>query len=916
MNIFSRVTWKELWRNPVRTWVTVIGIILSAAMFMAVCTMGVSLWDFLLRDVKMDYGDHFIRYDYIDDARLSSVAQNKRITKLFDSQTLGYFNKYYEDTDWYALGAVCAVEEDYFSQIGIGLTRGRYPQNSSEIVVPEELIYNVDNYGIQLGDTITIDLHTQIPSHPEGLTMPETDTVTQKTYTVVGFNNGTRYRLQRDNLDMESFFTLADGNQGEALWHRAFIQCAPWNARKLVQDWNDPRVFLNDSLLNLYGFTRFDNTNALILSFLAVLCAIIMTGSVSLIYNAFSISVSQRTQQFGLLCSIGATRRQLRRMVFTEGLYLCALGIPTGLGAGYGGIAITLGLLRKQTDAFLSMNGGAVTLRPVFSVAAMVCAGLIALVTVLLSAAIPARRATRVSPMACIRQTQDYQVPKRGIKAGYLTRKVFGLSGVLAKKYYRVSRKKYRATVVSLAISVLLFICAAYFTQNLQQSIYGTVTRESYDMECYRLEDKEALREQSFVSHSAYLYHDIAHAWMPEENYSQEEREFQTMYLESNNYISSHDCRRFPQTDLYYLEDSELRTFLLEQGIDPEPYFGEAPRALVVQKNRVLHFQSDPDSPLERYTFSYSPFAESIDTLHLFPGNMPGELQEFTPEGATQCGYEFREDANGQPQIALLFITQDGGISPGIAFDAALTTDPQGNPLLTYTPEGSDQVAARVEPLLSGLTLGDTVEELPFGIPKSAITRFYPVLILPLSQAPQGGQDHAVLMFNVSDHAAAVTWLDGQGASYADLYAAEETNRTLLLVIQVFSYGFIFLISLIAISNVFNTISTNIQLRRRDFGTLKSVGMTKNGMRKMLVLECLTYGIKALLYGLPPSILLCWLIYKITIQRTSFEAFALPWGAVAIAALSVFCVVFASMFYASHQLNKQKPIEAIRSENI
>lgn len=135
-------------------------------------------------------------------------------------------------------------------------------------------------------------------------------------------------------------------------------------------------------------------------------------------------------------------------------------------------------------------------------------------------------------------------------------------------------------------------------------------------------------------------------------------------------------------------------------------------------------------------------------------------------------------------------------------------------------------------------------------------------------------------------------------------------------MVQVFSYGFIVLISLICASNVFNTISTNIQLRRRDFGTLKSVGMTETGMRKMLILECLTYGLKALLYGLPPSAALCWLIYRMTIRRTSFEAFALPWAAIGIAAASVFCVVFASMFYASRKLNRYDPIQAIREENI
>ncbi len=925
MNIFSRITWKTLWRNRVRTIVTVVGIILSTAMFMAVCTMGVSLWDFMVRGAVMDYGDYFARYDFISQEEYSSLAEDDRVDKIFDSQTIGYFQKYVEVSDWYVQGVVSAVDAEYFEQIGIGLTQGRFPQTSSEIVVPEELVHNISENGLQIGQAITLELHSRIPVPPEGLSQPETDTVMQKAFTVVGFSSGTRYRMIQDDLDMASFFVLADGNLGQPLWHRAFIQCAPRDSLKLADHYDDPRLILNNSLLNFYGITGFDNTNTAIIAFLIILCAIIMVGTVSLIYNAFSISVSQRIRQFGLLRSIGATKRQLRRAVFTEALYLCAIGIPLGLISGYGGIAVTMRLLRNPLNTYLSMNSGAVTLQPVFSWWALGGAAVIALVTVLLSASIPARRATHVSPMDAIRQTQEYQAGTKPIRCSYLTKKLFGLSGILAKKYYTISRSKYRATVASLAISIILFISSVGFVQNFKANISATVTVQNYDIECYDCKDMEQLRSQSFVSKSAYTGNESFRTWINPEEFSQDALDFKRILTENNIYTSYFNtdatCNPYANMTIYYLEDAVLRDHLLSQGIDPAPYFQEDPLALVLQKKGSVYI-GDGENNAERYSFSHALLAGGVEELAVFDNTVPNELSTLLPEGVNSCGQDVTFDSSGDPVVRLRYF--DPALSEECCIYLAVRqeTNQQGQQVIAYyqrstlDSQDASQAIAYDVPQRKPIRLGAVAQELPFGIGVWAQNPVNVALVLPLSAHPDGVATTDCLMFNVSDHAAAVEWLEQQGARYVDNFAAQESDRTILLVVQVFSYGFIVLISLIAASNVFNTVSTNIQLRRRDFGTLKSVGMTKHAMRKMLVLECLTYGAKALLYGLPLSIGICWAIYRQTIHRTTFEAFTPPWGAIAIAVASVFAVVFASMLYASRKLSQQDPIAAIRQENI
>lgn len=147
-------------------------------------------------------------------------------------------------------------------------------------------------------------------------------------------------------------------------------------------------------------------------------------------------------------------------------------------------------------------------------------------------------------------------------------------------------------------------------------------------------------------------------------------------------------------------------------------------------------------------------------------------------------------------------------------------------------------------------------------------------------------------------------------------YAASvESSRAMITVINIFSYGFIILISLIAAANVFNTISTNINLRRREFAMLKSIGMTPKAFTKMMDFECLLYGFKGLLYGLPVSFLMTWMIYRAIGQGLEI-AFFIPWYSIAIAVGSVFLVVFVTMLYSMRKIRRENTIDTLKNENL
>ena len=153
------------------------------------------------------------------------------------------------------------------------------------------------------------------------------------------------------------------------------------------------------------------------------------------------------------------------------------------------------------------------------------------------------------------------------------------------------------------------------------------------------------------------------------------------------------------------------------------------------------------------------------------------------------------------------------------------------------------------------------------------------------------------------------------GHSVTNIYENVKSDRDMVTVIMVFAYGFITLIALIAVANIFNTVSTGIILRRKEFAMLKSVGMTDRGVVKILSLESLMSGIKSLVIGLPISAVVCVLIH-LAISRGFETPFVVPWASIIGAVAGVFAVTFISMLYAANRLKNENILDSIRDENI
>ena len=898
MNIFNKVTLQSLKKNKTRTIVTIIGIILSAAMICAVTTFASSIYNYALDNAIYVNGDWHGCAEDIDSKTYEKVKNDDKIKNYVYAQQLGY-SKIEDCTNEnkpyiFVLGASEGFEE----MMPIHITSGKYPTSTSEIIIPEHLY---DNGGIELkiGDTLRLALGKRMldgyemsqnnpfyiyDENNEAVPSGETLTVEEtRSYTVVGFYE--RPSFENYTAPGYTAITIADKNIGEQYSYNVWFKMNKIkDVYSFIEDNKLPGK-TNSLVLRYSGISRYTGFNSMVLSLSIIVIGLIMLGSISLIYNAFSISVAERTKQFGLLSSVGATKKQLRQMVVSEALMVSAVGIPLGVLAGVGGIGITLFFVGNK---FENLIGYPIPLRLSVSGLSLVIAVVIALLTVLISAVVPSKRATKVSAIEAIRQNKDINTKIKKVRTSKLTYKLFGLPGMLANKYYKRSRKKYRATVLSLFMSVVLFVSASAFTGALTNSVTDSFGNVDYDILIHGYENefgKETADDLLYELKSDKGVNQVAYTQGSSYFVTVSPNEVSKDYLKyyaASEELSIDEIKNVGvYTNFKFVDDNAYRELLKKYKLNENEYFNASqPKAIAVD-GRVIF-----DSVLGKYT--------SYKVL-----NSENTAMSFVVEKVFDGYYlgEQRVDENGNE----IYVYKN-----------------QENPEETMKLTREEALEEKT------VELGKIIYDAPFFLDvNSRLTMIYPMSLRDNVLSVETFFNHGYSYYITTDtHVETMSAIDKtlsdlslEGLSTQDIAAQEEENRNIVIIVQVFAYGFIILISLIAAANVFNTISTNIALRRREFAMLKLVGMTAKGFNRMMNFECILYGTRSLLFGLPVSVGISYLIH-LAVSEGYQKDFALPWVAIGIAVLSVFLVVFVTMMYSMSKVKKDNPIDALKNENL
>lgn len=897
MNILNKFTLKTLAKNKTRTIVTVVGIILSAAMITAVTTLVSSLQSFLVEGVKATEGNWSGLVYSVEKTAVDSL-NNDEIKSYTSLENIGYSKLEMGENDGKPYLFIGGISDGFTDMIPIYMTSGRLPEQKGEIIVPEHL---KSNGGItyKIGDVMELSVgyrdldgdkltqHNSYCGEDEegpGETLKE---AFKATYTVVGIYE--RPDFEEYSAPGYTCLTVSDGLVDD---YDAYFLTNKLKDTYSYLDKNFPNTgaSVNSNLLRFTGNSNEDALNSTLFGLAAILIAIIVLGSISLIYNAFSISVSERTKQFGILSSIGATKKQLTRSVTFEAFILSLIGLPLGILAGIGGIGITL----KATEGmFVKTMGdsliGKVDFKLAVSWQSVVIAAVIGLVTVLISSYIPSHRAVKVSAIEAIRQTSDIKIKANKVKTSGLLYKVFGFEGMLARKNFKRNKKKYRATVISLFLSVVLFISASSFCSYLSMGSGSIIEAHNYDLCYYLTKDQwektspeELLKKINGVEGVDRTGMDIRMyytASIPKDMLNAE-------YLE-HFYSDTENDKYDVNLSIRFIDDETYNEMLKANGIS-SGFDKNNPVALYSSYATV--FKNDG---------KYSSFDILKDGAQSVSAVLPDP-----PEG-----YEFYSDGYDNETGKEIYVFKKTGEQSA------------GEDVISI-PCAEAQKA-------ESFALGKKVNELPFfyssgGIAETSVKLFYPYSYFPelnmmFFNANTDALSYYIQSENYEKTAERLeTMLEDMTLSTDRLISIAEnadTEKALLTIINVFSYGFITLISLIAAANVFNTISTNIGLRRREFAMLKSVGMTRKGFNKMMNYECLMYGLKGLVYGIPVALGITYLIYRAASSGWE-SSFYVPWLSVVIAVGSVFVVVFATMLYSMSKVKKDNPIDALKNENL
>ncbi|WP_053956370.1 ABC transporter permease [Inediibacterium massiliense] len=857
MNIFNKVTLQGMKKSRTRTIVTIIGVILSAAMITGVATFGVSLLNYLANGAAQKYGGWHVQFLNVDSSFVQERTHDDRVANTATFENIGYAKLDGGKNPNKPYLFIAGFSKEAFNTLPINLVSGRLPKNSEEILVS----MNVQVKGgvkFAVGDTLSLAVGSRINGnknlgqHDPYISGKETLVPkAKKTYTVVGICYLPGF--EESSAPGCTLITKAD-EQDKADSLNLFVTLKnPRQVHAYVSSTSGSHSYVfNDNVLRFMGLSEDKIFNTFLYSVGGILVALIMIGSIFLIYNSFNISLNERTHQFGILSSVGATAKQLRNSVLFEGLCIGAVGIPIGVIVGIGSIRLVISVVAKNFGNVMYSN---VPLTLTVSIPVIVGAAAVSMVTILISAYIPARKAASTPVMESIRQTNEVKVESKAVKTSKLAQRIYGLEGTLALKNFKRNKKRYRSIVLSLVLSVVLFISTSAFVTNLKQLSERAVVFTTYDigLATQDMEDSKMLQLYDKLKTADGVYESSYQALM-KYSCAVEASDLSDAY---RKYVGLHstDKKDNLPMDLQFLDDSTYLNIIKGLGLPAEEYTGQNAKMIAVAKiTNHMEANQEVDKFIDMFKSSSMDFTIAPETngkLKMEQGRnvsikfvniVPPDTLPILEKSESNNPFIFRVMA--PYSIKEKFETPDTHVAI------------KG---LTFRSKTPSQSVAKMEAMIKGAGI------------KSTYTMY---------------NTHKML----------------------------DENNNYIFIINVFAYTFIIMISLIAIANVFNTISTNIKLRRRELAMLRSVGMSDRDFQKMMNFECAFYGMRALLFGLPIAVISSWLIYKGMVVGGADIGFIFPWDSIGISVFSVLFVVFITMLYAISKIKKENIIDALRDD--
>ncbi|MCI6737084.1 MAG: FtsX-like permease family protein [Intestinibacter sp.] len=860
MNLYTSLTIRYLKENKRRTLVTIIGIILSTALICGIGNICMSLLDYEMRSAISSNSDFYASFYDLNKKDALIVSKSAEVSKYGYKQEVG---SALIDKEKASLLEVNSFDKNAFDSYMLIVEQGEFPKNENEIILSQKAIKNLNK---KIGDTIELEVGDT--EYDETNTFSKVTNSNKKSYKIVGIMSKPDFEVynslaicgfdinSKSNKDKFTVFIATKNPKG--------IYDTTMNIAKQInlaqsENPNDDRysynqktntyyknIDFNEHLLRLLGASVNETTNTTIISIVVLVASLVIICTIATIYNSFSISISERKKQFGILNSIGATKSQIMKLVFLEALLISIIGIPIGLLSG----TVAIDIVFKIIESFFKTSlFGELGLKIVFSLKMLIVSTLIILITIAISTILPAINAAKTSPLEAIKNSANLKVGK--VKKSRLVKLIFKTEGELAYKNLRRNKGKFRITLFSLVISIVIFISFNGFMDMFLKAnnvYYGQITSDltlyankpASEEKTKKLVDE--IRKTKGVNDVAYDFSYNVVLSVDQDDINQKNKELidKSFEKKGNSYEFTFNSLRFPG------EISIKKINLVDGSFDKDK---------AVKENGVI---------LVKNSYAESTGKKSHLTLTNYK---VGDTLKATVEAYdNKTGDSIQKDV----ELKVMAITED-----------IITGNNQ------YKDMGYDIVA-----------YDELIEKLD--LPKDK--NLYSTLNISTDKSEQVRKEIKRLAedsnFNVYDKV--------EGA---------KQNQQTMDVMKIFVYGFIVVISLVSVTNIVNTISTNINLRKREFAVIKSIGVTPGGFNKIIYLESFLYGILSLLYGVPIGVALNILMCRIVGNMISFDVM-IPYKAILISVVGIFIITFIASYIPMKKISKENIMDNIRQESI
>lgn len=948
MNLMKTLTLKNLKLNRKRTIVTIVGIILATALLSALVTLVSSFQYSMIEYQKQKDGDFHVKFSNVKMSELSEFKNNRNIESTFETMGMGFAKLDGCKNEDKPYAYVMATDEAGFERGCFKLIEGRMAKNEDEIVIPRHLKTN-GRIDIKVGDEITLDVGKRYDSNTEGVIWENiayeheaetlTDTVTKR-YKVVGIMERPGYGMEDYSAAGYTFVTYSDelaaidnGTKSEAseadttltvysrytqkalrnkdavtadiigvdekLFEKAnnsSVEMSSEESDRFLKEMENAKydIYMNGYLINYECVFPIDGSFKALFTVAAVVALIIILTSVYCIKNSFNISITEKIRQYGMLASVGATRRQIKSSVKTEAAMLGVVGIPVGTMSG-----ILASLILVKVVNALSAGWLNVALSFHTSLPALILAVILSIATIYFSATGSARRAAKVTPLEAIRNTKEIKIKSAKLKTPAIIGRIWGIGGVISYKNIKRNKKKYRTTVTSIVICSVTFIVISYFMSMAFSVVGMSYASVDYNiginMSCKKDLDIEKLSEllSGIEGAKDYLVGAGYYFDVDKPEYTKEYGEYCRQVYDNSEDVS----QMFLIT---VLDDKSYDKYASDAGIK-----NAAAGAILVNKCTFDVYNENSSKYVKKEM----------------------ELYKYKAGDTIECGYNVYDDASSD--------------------DNAAEGDTESSTEDNNAVEGGTEISTEDN---SGYVDEETINN---GVRKTVDVTIAGVT----DKVPIGYKGYSNTLLFMNQKGFESLWGDGKNgneikpgyASYSAYVVAENADeyqdtfeketeenpeysqisfyvsnldkemrdeKSLFTLLGVFAYGLIVVIALIGITNIINTLSTGMELRSREFATLRSIGMTDKQFVGMVRLESVFISVKALVIGVPLGILISYLLCVMMNRMDDVIIYEPPYKAIILCILVVIMLIYAIMKLSMTKLRHNNIIETIKNENL